>query len=161
MIMMTSISRTLILFCCLFYSQWKISFFSDAWTLESPLPYSRRDTTRFFYRPIQTSNNDDVEMSQSRRSLLRLVPMVGITMLVSPATATAEIDPFAAMDDMLSSSGSTGLPTSFSSAISPTANASDKTSDDSKNPPPANASDMAAALQESKKRKSIDPRTHG
>ena len=72
--------------------------------------------------------------------MLKLVPLAGMTLLGSPAIA--EVDPFAAMDDMLSG----GLPAAVSSPGNSTA---------------SGTSDMAAALQESKKRRTIDPRTHG
>jgi hypothetical protein len=94
-----------------------------------------------------------------------------ITMLGSPpmAAAAAEVDPFAAMDDLLSEAGApttTGLPASFASPGKPATNNNNNNSqsgvDSSKTKAaPSKSSDMEAALQESKKRRTIDPRTHG
>ena len=146
-----SIGRLLVIFC-----YFQITNFSDAWTLESPVSFSQkyeRDTTKLFQQ------RSDCEYDSCRRSILGLAPaLAGMTLLGSPAFA--EVDPFAAMDDMLSS----GLPTAASSpGSSPTSSQSTKSPNPDKSAPPQtqNASDMAAALQESKKRGTIDPRTHG
>ena len=147
-----SIGRLLVIFC-----YFQITELSNAWTLESPVSFSQkcgRETTKLFQQ------RSDFDLDSSRRSILGLVPaLAGLTLLESPAYA--EVDPFAAMDDMLSS----GLPTAVSSpASSPTSSQSTTIPNPDKSAPPQtqqNASDMAAALQESKKRRTIDPRTHG
>lgn len=146
-----SIGRLFVIFC-----YFQITILSDAWTLESPVSFAQkceRDTTKLFHQ------RSDFEYDSSRRSVLGLAPaLAGLTLLGSPALA--EVDPFAAMDDMLSS----GLPTAASSPASSATSSQSTTSpnpDKSAPPQTQNASDMAAALQESKKRRTIDPRTHG
>lgn len=131
-----SISLLSLLCCFLLDSRWTIPHFSDAFTLESRLPFSQndgRDTTRLF------GQTPRFQVDSSRRSMLKLAPLAGMALLGSPALAEVQ-DPFAAMDDMLSS----GLPAALPGNSTASGN-----------------SDMASALQESKKRRTIDPRTHG
>ena len=142
--------RRVILVCLLFDFQ-----SVDAWTLlEYP---SRRPLLQHRGTALFGSTTDEETTSVSRRSVLKLVPtIVGLTTLTSPCVA-AEVDPFAAMDDMLSS-GAAGP--GNSSNIS--SNSSSKPSSDASNKAPSNpSSDISAALKESKQRKNIAPRTHG
>ena len=167
--------------------------FSDAW-VASPLPSHRRGDIENAQEPRDFKDHDDLAClidasdetiifgSQSRRSVFRqlgscLVPAV--TLLASPvpviATDPADIDPFAAMHDILSSSGATttnGLPATLSSPDDPAAKTFEprgtagggsvrEVPSSSNDPRHILQSDMAAALQESKKRRTIDPRTHG
>jgi hypothetical protein len=198
MMMMTmtmKMARKLILLYLLFDPQ--IASLVDAWAIVHRLPSSQCDTrsTQLWCRRHDNKSSgstiDDDEIttiSRSRRSMvLQLgswMPVVGMakvmTVLATPALA-AEVDPFAAMDELLSSDTSTGLPQAFTSQrgggnTSPTTttatttannNNPDKTTAaptiDSKTNTisPIQTSDMAAALQESKQRRSIAPRTHG
>ena len=97
------------------------------------------------------------ETSISRRSLFNILPAVGLMTLASPSFAS-DVDPFAAMDDMLSS-GTAGPGMSKTNSNSDKSNT--KPSSDSNKTPSTQNPDMAAALKESKKRRTIDPRTHG
>uniref|UniRef100_A0A7S4ADX1 Uncharacterized protein n=1 Tax=Pseudo-nitzschia australis TaxID=44445 RepID=A0A7S4ADX1_9STRA len=119
----------------------------------------------------------------SRRCMLQIFSSVSVmaaAKIASPPTAafaasSAEVDmvadPFAAMDDMLSSGG-TDLPLSFGAPKDSTStgtitesnitgNEKNKSSNPGASSPVTPNSDMAAALQESSKKRKIDPRTHG
>lgn len=154
------IGRWLLILCCfLFDSSWKVTHFSEAWTLESPVFFSQNGenkTRRLFHRA------PPLEFEASRRSVLKLAPaLAGMTLLGSQALA--EVDPFAAMDDMLSSGGLPEAPGSVASG-STTQTTTTSANPDKSAPPQTTKSasnDMDAALQESKKRRTIDPRTHG
>ncbi|OEU16085.1 hypothetical protein FRACYDRAFT_238672 [Fragilariopsis cylindrus CCMP1102] len=104
-----------------------------------------------------TSNN-------TRRSMLQLMIVVGSGAVTSPAIS-AEIDPFAAMDEILSSegiaTGGSGTISSPGTSTTNTENESDDTTSKPANPSPIMNLDMEAALQESKKRRKIGPTTHG
>jgi hypothetical protein len=178
--MKMKMTRILILFCLLFDPSFKIASLSDAWAIVPPLPSSHRDTrkSKLWCRRHDNKSSGsmidgEITISRSRRSMLlqlgSWMPVVGMAVTILAAPAAAEVDPFAAMDELLA--GTSGMPQAFTSpdgGNSPTtANNPNKTTPiDSKSTSPSNTSpilksDMAAALQESKKRKAIDPRTHG
>jgi len=184
-----SLIRKLILFSVLFDPGLKIGpLLSDAWAIGSSLHRATTDTEcKRSFPPTQHSasacdtNDDDEWTSQSRRrAMLQLGSLVlpgMVIILGSPlVAASAEVDPFAAMDDLLSEAGtstSTGLPSSFASPGSPATNNNSNNNSNNSNSnqsgvdssktkaAPSKTSDMEAALQESRKRRTIDPRTHG
>ena len=164
---MVKITRQRILFYFLVDALLKITSLSDAWLVVSPLPSSRHHISLCCR---STSGPIEDESSQTRRSMLQfgsLLTVVG-TMLASPlVVSAAEVDPFAVMDDMLST-GTTALPSSLNAPpgnpITNDENGNKAGTDTKTNPTttsPNSGSDMAAALQESKKRRTVDPRTHG
>ena len=78
-------------------------------------------------------------------------------------TGTAvDIDPFATLDSIASGFGSSGAPLSTTKAGTPQI-PSAAAAESNRNPSPntSNLSPLEKALEESRKRKQIDPRTHG
>ena len=182
MTMKMKMTRILILLYLLFDPQ--IASLADAWAIVHPLTSSQRDTriTQLWCRRHDnkhsgsTIDGDKITtIRRSRRSMVLQLGWMTMTVLATPALA-AEVDPFAAMDELLSS-GTSGLPQAFNSqgggvngptTTSSTANNNnpDKTTaaptiDSKTNTSPILKSDMSAALQESKQRRAIAPRTHG
>jgi hypothetical protein len=97
--------------------------------------------------------------------MLQLMIVVGSGAVTSQPAISAEIDPFAAMDEILSSegiaTGGSGTKSSPGTSTTNTENESDDTTSKPANPSPIMNLDMEAALQESKKRRKIGPTTHG
>jgi hypothetical protein len=108
--------------------------------------------------PTTSTNN------KTRRSMLQLMIVVGSGAVTSQPAISAEIDPFAAMDEILSegitTDGGSGTISSPGTSTTNTENESDATTKATNSSPITN-SDMEAALQESKKRRKIGPTTHG
>jgi hypothetical protein len=96
--------------------------------------------------------------------MLQLMIVVGSGAVTSQPATSAEIDPFAAMDEILSegiATGGSGTISSPGTSTTNTENESDDTTSKPANSSPIMNSDMEAALRESKKRRKIGPTTHG
>jgi hypothetical protein len=108
---------------------------------------------------------NNVHPPSSRRSFLgRDLLCIGFTsalMLGHPATAKAGDDPFAQLDSFASSLSTPETKAAATLPISPSNTSDDETKTATNQAQEPSTSPMQAALEESRKRKRIDPRTHG
>ena len=139
------------------------SLLSFAWVMVSPVPSSYHRTTTRLWCDEQIS--DDSETSRSRRCVLQQLGLLFPAAAIPAACAAAEvIDPFAAMDDIISAEIGKPSTVTTTPSVTPvtTTNADDsRDKEDSNLAPSSQQSDMEKALQEAKQRKNIAPRTHG